>query len=133
MQNKIVIRYADGRVQKGVTADFFPNKQSFHILPVGAAPDARPLEAHLADAKAVFFVKEFDGNPGYKDRQEFEPGKPVTGRKIQVKFKDGELMIGTTNGYQPGRPGFFVSPADTASNIERCFVMTAATSEVKFI
>lgn len=54
MQNKIVIRYADGRVQKGVTADFFSNKQSFHILPVDAPQGARTAEAHLADVKAVF-------------------------------------------------------------------------------
>jgi hypothetical protein len=55
------------------------------------------------------------------------------GRKIQVAFKDGELMLGTTQGYQPNRPGFFVVPADAQSNIERCFVVTAATQEVKFV
>ena len=133
MQNKIVIRYADGRLQKGITTDFFPNKESFHFTPVESAPGSKLLEVRVAELKAVFFVKEFDGIPGYNDKKEFEPGKPVLGRKIQVLFNDGELMVGTTNGYQPGRTGFFVNPADAKSNVERCFVLTKSTREVNFL
>jgi len=50
-----------------------------------------------------------------------------------VVFKDGEVMVGTTYGYRPGRAGFFVVPADADSNIQRCYVLTAATQEVSFI
>lgn len=133
MQNKIVIHYNDGHLLKGITTDFFPNKESFHITPVGAASDNKPQEVHIAGMKAVFFVKAFDGNPGYGDKKEFEPGKPAVGRKIKVVFNDGELMVGTTNGYQPGRPGFFVNPADPKSNIDRCFVLTKSTREVQLL
>jgi len=42
-------------------------------------------------------------------------------------------MVGATQGYQPGRPGFFLIPADAQSNNERCFVVTAATQEVSFL
>ncbi|MFO7568156.1 MAG: hypothetical protein R6W75_00025 [Smithellaceae bacterium] len=133
IQNKIVIRYADGRLLKGITNDFFPNKESFHVTPEGAAPGSKPPEIRIEDLKAVFFVKHFDGNPDYDDKKEFDSGKPVQGRKISVVFKDGELLIGTTTGYQPNRPGFFVNPADAQSNIERCFVVTKATSDVKLI
>ena len=49
-------------------------------------------------------------------------------------FADGEVIVGTTQGYQPGRPGFFMVPADQAdNNIERCYVVTAATSEVTLL
>lgn len=133
MQNKIVIRYPDGRLQKGITTDFFPNKDTFHLIPPGAASDSKPVEVRIAELKAIFFVKEFGGIPGYEDKKEFEPGKPVVGRKISVLFNDGELLVGTTNGYQPDRVGFFVNPADTKSNVERCFVVTKSTREVKFL
>ena len=132
IQNKIVIRYADGRLQKGITNDFFPNKETFHVTPAGALGN-QPLEVRIADLKAVFFVKNFNGNPDYDDKKDFESGKPVLGRKISVVFGDGELLVGTTTGYQPDRIGFFVNPADTQSNIERCFVVTKATREVKLI
>lgn len=133
MQNKIVIRYSDGRLQKGITTDFFPNKDSFHVIPAGAVPDNKPVDVRVAELKAVFFVREFGGSPDYNDKKEFEPGKTVVGRKIKVLFNDGELLVGTTNGYQPDRPGFFVVPADPQSNVERCFVVTKSTREVKFL
>ena len=132
MQNKIVVRYQDGKLRKGFTNDFFPNKDLFHLVPMDAPPGSKPEDVRIPELKAVFFVKEFGGNPGYKDKPEFDATKPVIGRKIQVTFKDGEVMLGTTQGYQPGRPGFFVVPADPQSNVERCFVITAATKEVKF-
>ena len=48
-------------------------------------------------------------------------------------FKDGEELLGTTQGYQPDRPGFFVIPADPESNNERCYVVASATEEVSFV
>jgi len=50
-----------------------------------------------------------------------------------VVFKDGEVLMGTTTGYQPGRSGFFIVPADSGSNNERCYIVTAATKEVSII
>jgi len=45
-----------------------------------------------------------------------------------VIIKDQEIPVGTTQGYDPGRPGFFVIPADTEANNERVFVVMAAAS-----
>ena len=127
-QNKIVVRYSDGRLQKGTTMDFIPGKDSFHFMPAdGVLPEKKLMEIRCDRLKAVFFVRDLDGNPRYKDKNEFEPGKPIIGRKIQVLFKDGERLVGTTYAYQPGRSGFFIAPADPHSNIERCFVVTGAT------
>jgi small nuclear ribonucleoprotein (snRNP)-like protein len=133
IRNKIVVRYQDGRVVKGTTGDFLPTKPAFHLTPVDAPPDARPLDVQVAEVKAIFFVKDFAGNPARKNVQEFSAGKPVVGRKIRVAFQDGEILVGTTQGYDPSRPGFFVIPADAHSNNERCFVVTRATKSVSFI
>ena len=133
IQNHVVVRYQDGRVLKGFTNDFLPAKERFHLQPVDAPPGTRPTELTTAGLKAIFFVKDFTGNPDHQDSKEFDSSKPIIGRKIRVVFSDGELLVGTTQGYQPGRPGFFVVPADPASNIERCFVVTAATREVSFV
>lgn len=133
IQNKIVIHYQNGRLAKGITTDFFQNKDTFHLTPADTSPGAKPVDVSVPDLKAIFFVRKFDGNPHYEDKKEFDPAKNTIGRKIKVTFKDGELMVGTTNGYEPSRPGFFVTPADPASNIERCFVVKAATREVSFL
>lgn len=131
--NKIVVRYQDGRVLKGHTGDFLPTKPVFHLTLADAAKDAKPLEVQIAEVKAIFFVKDFVGRSDRKKVQEFPTGKPVVGRKIRVIFQDGETLVGTTQGYDPTRPGFFVVPADPASNNDRCFVVSRATKNVSFL
>ena len=133
IQNKILFRYQDGRIVKGTTGDFLPTKPVFHLTPIDAPRDAKPLEVQIAEVKAIFFVKDFVGNRERKKVQEFPTGKPVVGRKIRVIFQDGETLVGTTQGYDPNRPGFFVIPADPSSNNDRCFVVTRATKQVSFI
>jgi hypothetical protein len=129
----VVARYQDGRVLKGVTNDFLPAKDRFHLVPLESAPGSKPVEVLIADLKALFFVRDFAGDPQHKESGEFDPAKAAGGRKIRVLFKDGETLVGTTQGYQPGRPGFFVIPADAKSNNERCFVVSVATREVSFL
>jgi hypothetical protein len=131
--NKIVVHYQDGRNLKGTTTDFFPNKERFHLAPVDAPPGSKAVDVVVSELKAVFFVKDYAGDPQRNDSQEFDPSQRAMGRKIRVRFKDGEEIVGTTQGYQPNRPGFFIVPADPGSNNERCYVVTAATQEVSFV
>jgi len=131
--NKVIARYADGRLVKGHTADFFPGKEIFHVNRYDAAPGEKPVEVWMKDLKAVFFVKDFAGNPKHVKTNEFDPSKPAIGRKIKVVFNDEEVMVGTTTGYQPGRQGFFIVPADSGANNERCYVISAFTKEIKFL
>jgi hypothetical protein len=132
VQNKIVLHYLDGRVLKGFTADFSPTKEIFHLTP-NDSPNVKTLEVRLGELKAVFFVKDPRGNPEHEESKEFDSSKPLAGRKITVTFNDGETLVGTTQGYQPNRPGFFLVPADPKSNNERCFVVSAATKSVSFL
>jgi hypothetical protein len=131
--NKVVARYADGRLVKGMTADFFANKPVFHVMPTGSPPGTTPLEIATDELKALFFVKDFDGNQQHVEKKEFDPVRPPAGRKIRVQFADGEILIGTTTGYQPGRPGFFLVPADEGSNIDRAYVVASASVDIRFI
>jgi hypothetical protein len=133
MQHKIIVRFQDGRILKGTTVDFMPNKYLFHIMPLDAPPGQKPQEITVRELKAVFFVRDYDGNAQYKERKEFSHDRPAAGRKIKVVFKDEELLVGTTQGYQPDRPGFFVFPADTQSNNERCYVVSSAVKEVSLL
>ena len=131
IQNKIVVRYRDGKILKGYTGDFLPTKTAFHLTPLGAG--AKPALVQVTELKAVFFVKDLAGNPEHHERLEFSAERPAVGRKIRVLFTDGEVLVGTTQGYDPTRIGFFLVPADPESNNERCFVVGSATIKVSFI
>jgi len=131
--NKVVARFADGRMIKGFTNDFTTARTRFHVLPSDAPAGTKPVEVNAEELKALFFVKGFTGDPAHQEGNAFTTSRPPVGRKIRVVFKDGEVLIGTTQGYQKGRPGFFLVPADAASNIERCYVISAAAQEITFI
>lgn len=131
--NKVVVRFADGRIVKGTTADFVPTKDLFHLNPVTDTAGAKLIEINKSELKALFFVKDFEGDSRHVESNAFIPSSPPAGRKIRVEFNDGEILVGTTTGYQPGRPGFFVMPADSSSNMERCYIVTAATKKVDFV
>jgi len=130
--NRIVAHFQDGRLLKGFTTDFLPAKDHFHLTGEGEPAGSKPQDVKVADLKALFFVKTFTGNPGHKDLAD-AGAAPVQGRRIRVVFKDGETIVGTTQGYDRSRPGFFVVPIDNESNNERCFVVAAATQEVSFL
>jgi Family of unknown function (DUF6982) len=134
--NKIVVHYSDGRVLKGTTADFSPGRPLFHLevkTPAAANPSGSVVDVRLEELKAVFFVKDFAGNPVYDEVKSFDGSPGVQGRKIEVQFTDGEMLVGTTMGYEPDRPAFFLVPADPGSNNERCFIVRAAVKGVKFL
>jgi hypothetical protein len=134
-KNRIVVRYRDGRTVKGHTADFLATRPSFHVVPVdaGAAALKGTVEIPLAELKGVFFVKDFAGNRAYQETNAFAPEQRVPGRKLRVEFEDGEVLVGSTMGYQPNRPGFFLVPADPSSNNERCYVVSAAVKAVTLL
>jgi len=126
--NLLVAHYRDGRIVKGTTTDFLPTRETLHIHTEGAVEIVR-----LADLKALFFVRDLHGDPSREDSNEFDVNRSLHGRRIRVEFEDGEVLVGTTQGYQPHRPGFFVTPADHQANHERVFVLQSATRAVTLL
>ena len=129
---KVVARYIDGKTVKGLSQDFFPNKDRFHVYPADK-PSGEGVEILLKELKAVFFVRDFVGNYQYNERKEYVSGDKPSGRKIEVTFADGEVLVGTTLGYDPKRPGFFLFPADPQSNNIRVFAVTTAVKNVRYL
>ncbi|MGE5285543.1 MAG: DUF6982 domain-containing protein [Actinomycetota bacterium] len=131
--SKIVVRYRDGRTLKGTTQNFFPNKPVFHLNRHGGAGPGDPVEVKLEDLKAIFFVRDFTGNPKYVERKRLDPGDRTQGKLLEVTCKDGEVIVGTTTGYDPKRTGFFLFPIDPSANNARVFIVTGAVRTVRFL
>ena len=131
--NKIVARFTNGAMVKGITADFFPGRETFHVTVSTTGQGTETVEVQMKDLKAIFFVRDYAGNPTHVRAKDFDASHHYVGRRVKVVFKDGEVYIGTTQGYQPGRQGFFVVPVDPKGNDERCYVLAAATREVTLL
>jgi hypothetical protein len=126
---KIVARFLDGTILKGFNLDFDVNRPSFSLLP-GPDADAGGVSVPVTNLKAVFFVRDFEGNAEYRERKTFMGA--TQGRRIHLTFTDGEMIIGTTQGYRAGGIGFYVTPVDPRANNARIFVISSAVKQVRF-
>ena len=131
LENKVIARFRDGRMVKGYTYNFNPQKEIFHVTETQYGK--KVFEVNISRLKAVFFVKTFEGNKNHWSFDDFSLNslKNFPGLKVKVTFFDGEVMYGSTTGYAPERNGFFVFPADKESNNERIFTIREATVAVE--
>jgi hypothetical protein len=133
-ENKVVARYCDGRMVKGITYDFGPLKKMFHIVSDTAGVKSTH-EVSSPDLKALFFVKTLEGDKDAPVSHTISnEALNVTGMmKLKITFFDGEILLGTTAGYTPGREGFFVVPLEESSNNIRVYVISSSTKQVERI
>jgi hypothetical protein len=129
--NKAVVAFLDGRRLTGYIYDFSAVKEFFNLLPADKPLQEQGVKVLMKDLKAVFFVKEFSGKPEYQEKTGVD--ERTHGRKIEVNFRDGEKIVGKTEGYNPQKLGFFMTPGDQDSNNVRIFVITKNAQKVRFV
>jgi hypothetical protein len=131
-KTKVVAAFLDGRRLKGFLFDFSAVRGYFFLFPESepaSQPGARGLLVRVSELKALFFVKEFGGNPGY--RQQNPASVTVPGNKVEITFSDGETLVGVADSPSSGGLGFFFTPADPDSNNERIFVIAANVGHIR--
>jgi hypothetical protein len=118
--NRAVVAFLDGRRMKGFIFNFSAIKETFRLFPDELQKKAG-TDVMMRELKAVFFVKDFSGNPDYTETADVSA--PKHGRKIDVEFRDGEKLAGMTDAYNAQKLGFFIFPLDSKSNNLRIFVV----------
>jgi hypothetical protein len=129
--SRVILRYLDGTALKGVCNDFSSSRTHFHLWPSVDAPPSQQVIVTVSRLKAVCFVRDFDGDSAHGERQTFET--VPHGRKIEIIFMDGEIMVGSTLNFQPEGSGFFLCPADSRSNNIRIYVVCASVRHARLI
>ena len=129
MENLIVVHMADGVIHKGVTHDFEPSGESFHLLP--AEGGGVPLKIQLSEMKALFYVRDYIGNRDFVARKQFDEAQRA-GRTAVLTFNDGEEIWGTLGeGADQEGIGFYFFPADKDDNNLRIFVVRSSLKSMK--
>lgn len=142
--DNVVVRYLDGSMLKGVVSDFSVEAAELIIRDAATGGNRR---IPLGELKAVFFVRTLDGDVHHREIKRFGARKDADhlGKKIYIRFRDGESMYGFFKGDLPWKQGFFVSdgptpakgffitPADDHSNNIRIFVVGSAIRDITAI
>ena len=128
---RIVIRFADGDLLRGYSNNFHPDNAHLHLSPALDSEPRDRLLVPIARLKAVFFVRNLAGNAEYVDSNTFDHNPRA--RKLEVTFRDGEVMAGSTLNYKPDGQGFFLMPANSRGNNQRVYVVLAAVRHLRFL
>jgi hypothetical protein len=131
LRNQVVVRYLDGRIEKGYTHDFTPLRDTFHLTLEDGSGTV--LDIHIDELKAIFFVKTFQGDRNYVEKKFFEQvdQSRFRGLKMRVVFKDGEIVRGISLGYNEKKKGFFLIPVDPDCNNDRIYIIASACKDIK--
>lgn len=139
--DKVVIRFADGRVVKGYLRSF---SEASPVVTILDADSGELRSAEIQELKAIFFVRSFVGDAEYHELKTYGVRRS-RGHRIFIKFSDGEDMVGFLEGDVPWEKGFFLSkrsregigfyilPADRLSNNSRIFVIASAVRDVTVV
>ncbi len=130
MENKIVVHMKNGTLLKGITHDFDPDREEFHLLP--AEGGGVPVRIRLEEMKALFYVKDYVGNRDFVSRRQFQEAHRA-GKKAILTFRDGEKLWGLFGEQQQGEHGFFFYPVDEDDNNIRIFVIRSSLEETKIV
>ncbi len=124
---KIVIKFKDGKILKGRSNDFSPEKETFNLSLISR----ETMKINVEELKAIFFIKDFKGN---KDHQRtYKDTLLWGGNKVRVTFFDGEAIVGYTQHFSQESHGFMIVPADLKGNNERIFIIVSATEKIVFV
>lgn len=130
-RNKAVVAFLDGRRLKGYIYNFSAQKDRFRLFFEQDTLQREGTDVQMKELKAIFFARDFVGNSEYTE-------SPILtsqngGRKVEVTFRDGEKLVGTTDAYSAQKIGFFLVPADPRSNNLRVFVITKNATQIRWI
>ena len=124
---KLVVRFINGDVLKGMSNDFSPNCLTFNLV----TRKGELVNIDTDQLKAVFFVTCYEGNRSHLDH--YNELLSTGGLIIKVTFYDGECITCATHNYSERGQGFFMTPTDPESNSKSIFVFRAATISIEFL
>jgi len=129
---KVVVRKLDKELVKGyVNPATFLGESSVDLLDREGHVLAVPLES----VKAVYFVRDFEGDPGYTERKAFLRRPRLDGLWVRLTFKDEEVLEGilANNLLELDARGFLITPADLSSNNLRIFIPRSALTGLEVL
>jgi hypothetical protein len=128
---KVVAHFLDGHLVKGFALDFRHSRETFRIRLWDAVDPEVSTRIRLADLKALFFVKAFEGDATYRELSDTARAS-LLGNQVSVRFRDGEVLRGTSPRRDPSGAGFFLVPMDLRSNNRRVYVVVRNAARCRF-
>lgn len=105
------------------------------VLELRSHSGSEQLEVPVQDAKAVFFVKSFDGSPEANELKFFKNAPLIHSLWVRVRTIDGETLEGVVDNSKTFLldTGIFLIPTDGNSNNELIYLNKAVIAEFQIL
>ncbi len=126
---KVCVRRFDGQLINGYVApQTYLRAEGAEVLD----RSAQALVVPYREIKAVYFVREFDGEPMSGQKSVFTARPKKEGLWVRLLFRDGEVFEGilANNLLLLPDQGMTITPPDHNAGVQRVFVPREALSEV---
>ena len=133
MEHKVVVHFLTKDIKKGTAYDFSSESPMMHLLVTDDAGKKLLERINIDLVKAIFFVRTLEGNQLYKEKNEFEPGKTVYGKKLSIEFADTEKIVGYSVNNPSQKKRFFMIPADPNGNNLKILINTDTIKDLVYL
>lgn len=142
---KVVVNLRDGTVVKGYLEIAVPTDLASLLqnplrrfpthFKLQSANGSGDHEIDVCKAKAIFFVKSFEGNKEKNPVRFYANGPAVHGIWVEVRFHDGEVVEGIIHNsiHHLVEDGFLMSPSDPESNNEVIYVLKSSIQNYRVL
>lgn len=122
-------RYLDGRMEYGICYRLNPRENVFRleIVDEQGKSTGESREVAFKDLKALFTVRSVDGKYDPPDQPQY---RDDTAQEIFIEFRDGEVLNGFVQHYNPEAPRFVVVLKDQTTNNKSALVERSAVHAV---
>jgi Family of unknown function (DUF6982) len=114
----VLVKYLDGKMIRGHSLDI-GSKDTFHLT----TENGESREIPIASLKAVFYLRKGGQSPSET--------QPRYGKKLLVRFMDGEEILGVSVDYREDKDQFFLFPLDMEDNNERILINNHAVKNIE--
>ena len=144
-RHKVVVNLRDGTIVKGYLETIVPTDLASLLqdpmrhfpqeLKLHGANGSANHTVDVANAKAIFFVKSFDGDKKKNPVRFYTNGPAVHGIWVEVRFHDGEVVEGVIHNSIRHliEDGFLMSPSDPDSNNEVIYVLKSSIQNYRVL
>lgn len=133
MEHKVVAHFLTKEIKKGIAYDFTSDAAVMHLSRTDDTGKRLVDRIDLDLVKAIFFVRDHAGNSLYKEKNEFEAGKTVYGKKLSIEFHDGEKIVGYSVSNPSQKKRFVMIPADPNGNNLKILINTETIKDLAYL
>jgi hypothetical protein len=125
--SEMLLVFRHGRRLQGYTRAFSGADATLDLWPSRAALPRERQVVPLALLRTIRVVRDFDG-----EGSSLSDGPDITSAfpRVEVAFKNGQLIRGLTPGYDPGRLGFWLFPG-RSPDVLRLYAVSSAVAEIR--